>query len=52
MICSGFASCSNLRTTSRSRLLRKMGQMGQLMHHEVVAGDVAGARGAFDARPS
>ena len=30
---SGFASCSNPTTTPRSRFLRKMGQMGQLMHH-------------------
>ena len=30
---SGFASCSNPTTTPRSRFLRTMGQMGQLMHH-------------------
>ena len=38
---SGFASCSNPTTTSRSRFLRTMGQMGQLVHHGEEAGDGA-----------
>ena len=38
---SGFASCSNPTTTSRSRFLRTMGQMGQLVHHGDEAGDGA-----------
>ena len=38
---SGFASCSNPTTTSRSRFLRTMGQMGQLVHHGGEAGDGA-----------
>ena len=38
---SGFASCPHPITTSRSRFLRKMGQVGQLMHHEEEAGDGA-----------